>query len=81
MSKTLFVAVLVALAEARFGQEQIPVAAVQALSDFGNPGDAGTLSGQVPGVLLAAANPCAKVRNASRAAVPQTRYCLDGGKG
>lgn len=62
MSKTLFVAVLVALVEARFGQEQIPVAAVQALSDFGNPGDAGTLSGQVPGVLLAAANPCAKVR-------------------
>lgn len=61
MSQFLKYALLVAYVEARFGQEQVPVAAIQALSDFGNPGDAGTLSGQVPGVLLAAASPCDKV--------------------
>ncbi|CAK7202205.1 hypothetical protein SEUCBS139899_004927 [Sporothrix eucalyptigena] len=60
-SQTLLVAALVAVAEARFGQEQIPVAAVAALTNRGNPGDAGTLSGQVPGVLLAGANACAKL--------------------
>ncbi|CAK7233154.1 hypothetical protein SCUCBS95973_008498 [Sporothrix curviconia] len=60
-SQTLLVAALVAVAEARFGQEQIPVAAVAALTSRGNPGDAGTLSGQVPGVLLAGANACAKL--------------------
>lgn len=63
MSQFLKYALLVAYVEARFGQEQVPVAAIQALGDFGNPGDAGTLSGQVPGVLLAAASPCDKVRH------------------
>lgn len=61
MSQFLKYALLVAYVEARFGQEQVPVAAIQALGDFGNPGDAGTLSGQVPGVLLAAASPCDKL--------------------
>ncbi|KAI0004060.1 hypothetical protein F4779DRAFT_77783 [Xylariaceae sp. FL0662B] len=56
-----FISAMLALAEARFGQEQGPVAAIQALTDFGNPGEAGTLSGQVPGVLLAAADPCDKL--------------------
>ncbi|CAK7220602.1 hypothetical protein SBRCBS47491_004244 [Sporothrix bragantina] len=60
-SQTLLVAALVAVAEARFGQEQLPVAAVAALTSRGKPGDAGTLSGQVPGVLLAGANACAKL--------------------
>lgn len=60
-SQTLFVAALAAVAEARFGQEQVPVAAVAALTSRGKPGDAGTLSGQVPGVLLAGANACAKL--------------------
>lgn len=61
MSQYLIVAFLLAFAEARFGQEQVPVSAVSALSSFGNPGEAGSLSGAVPGVLLAAANPCDKV--------------------
>lgn len=61
-SKAALISILVAVTEARFGQEQTPVAAVQALSNRGNPGDSGTLSGQVPGVLLAGANACAKVR-------------------
>ncbi|KAH9897543.1 hypothetical protein F4778DRAFT_239693 [Xylariomycetidae sp. FL2044] len=60
-TKTTLISAMLAVAEARFGQEQVPVADIQALSDFGNPGDAGTLSGQVPGVLLAAANPCDKL--------------------
>lgn len=61
MSKYLTIAFLLANAEARFGQEQVPVSAVSALSNFGNPGEAATLAGGVPGVLLAAANPCDKV--------------------
>lgn len=64
-TKYTAVAVLLAYAEARFGQEQVPVSAVSALSDFGNPGEAATLAGSVPGVLLAAANPCDKVGTSS----------------
>lgn len=45
MSKSIIVAALVAYAEARFGQEQTPVSAVSALSNFGNPGEAATLAG------------------------------------
>ena len=59
--KLAVISIAIAYVEARFGQEGLASAAVQALSNFGNPGAAGTLSGQVPGVLLAAANPCAKV--------------------
>jgi hypothetical protein len=61
MSKSIIVVALVAYAEARFGQEQIPVSAVQALSNFGNPGEAATLAGGIPSTLLGAANPCDKV--------------------
>ncbi|KAF3764226.1 hypothetical protein M406DRAFT_234379, partial [Cryphonectria parasitica EP155] len=57
---------LACAAEARFGQEQIPVAAVSALTSFGQPGDSGSLSGAVPGVLLAAANPCDKLTLADK---------------
>ncbi|KAI1334514.1 hypothetical protein F5Y15DRAFT_429348 [Xylariaceae sp. FL0016] len=60
-TKATLISAILAVAEARFGQEQVPVAAISALTDFGSPGDAGTLSGQVPGVLLAAANPCDKL--------------------
>lgn len=63
MSKSMIIATLLAYAEARFGQEQIPVSAVSALSNFGSPGEAATLAGGIPGSLLAAANPCEKVRN------------------
>ncbi|UNI17854.1 hypothetical protein JDV02_004168 [Purpureocillium takamizusanense] len=59
--KTAVILSLLAVATARFGREQVPVAAVQALSGRGQPGASGTLSGAVPGVLLAAADPCAKL--------------------
>ncbi|KAH7001321.1 hypothetical protein EDB80DRAFT_89193 [Ilyonectria destructans] len=54
---------LLAYAEARFGQEQIPVAAVAALGNagFGDPGVAATIAGSIPGSLLAAASPCQKL--------------------
>ncbi len=61
MSKALILSVLVALSQARFNQEQVPVSAVQALSNRGQSGQAATLAGQVPGSLLAGANACAKV--------------------
>lgn len=70
VSKSIIVAALVAYAEARFGQEQVPVSAVSALSNFGNPGEAATLAGGIPGSLLAAANPCDKVSH-SATRVPQ----------
>ncbi|RYO93693.1 hypothetical protein DL762_000898 [Monosporascus cannonballus] len=60
-TKATLISAILAVAEARFGQEQVPVAAIQALSDFGNPGEAATLSGAVPGVLLGAADPCGKL--------------------
>ncbi|KAI1459903.1 hypothetical protein F4805DRAFT_35406 [Annulohypoxylon moriforme] len=65
-TKVTLISALLAVAEARFGQEQIPVAGVQALSNFGNPGEAATLAGSVPGVLLAAANPCDKLTLADK---------------
>lgn len=60
MSKYLNIVFLLAFAEARFSQEQVPVSAVSSLSSFGQSGQAASLAGAVPGVLLAAANPCAK---------------------
>lgn len=63
MSKLASLAILLAHAEARFGQEQTPVAAVAALGEagFGEPGVAATIAGSIPGSLLAAAGPCQKV--------------------
>lgn len=55
------IAALVALVEARFGQEGSVQATISALGDFGNPGQAATLAGASPGVLLAGANACDKV--------------------
>lgn len=60
-SKAVIVAALLALAEARFGQEGTVQSVVSALGTFGQPGQAATLAGQTPGVLLAGANACAKV--------------------
>jgi hypothetical protein len=61
MSKTIVLSALLAVSEARFGQEGLVQNIIQGLSAFGNPGEAGTLAGQTPGVLLAGANACAKV--------------------
>ncbi|APA07323.1 hypothetical protein SS1G_13115 [Sclerotinia sclerotiorum 1980 UF-70] len=65
-SKTILISLLVALVEARFGQEQGngAIAAITALSDFGNPGAAATLGGQSIQFLLGAANPCGKLTQA-----------------
>lgn len=60
-TKFALTSALLAIAEARFSQEQIPVGDISALSNFGQPGEAPTLAGAVPGVLLAAADPCAKL--------------------
>lgn len=61
--KLALIAAIVAVVEARFGQEQIPVAAVSALDgQFGNSGQAATLAGGVPGSLLGGADPCEKLR-------------------
>ncbi|TLD16595.1 uncharacterized protein PgNI_00421 [Pyricularia grisea] len=65
-TKAFIVAALIAYVEARFGQEQVPVAAVQALGSFGNPGQAATLAGSIPSVLLAAAKACDKVALADK---------------
>lgn len=65
MSKSLIITALLAFAEARFGQEQAATQAISALSNFGNPGEAATLAGATPGVLLAGADACAKVSSNS----------------
>ncbi|KAI0170089.1 hypothetical protein BJ166DRAFT_562338 [Pestalotiopsis sp. NC0098] len=65
-AKIATISALVAVAQARFGQEQIPVSAVSSLSNFGNPGEAATLAGGIPGSLLAAADPCAKLTLADK---------------
>ncbi|KAK1752946.1 hypothetical protein QBC47DRAFT_49969 [Echria macrotheca] len=61
-AKVTVVAALLAMAEARFGREQEVANIIQGLSNFGNPGQAATLAGQSPGVLLAGANACAKLQ-------------------
>ncbi|EED13621.1 hypothetical protein TSTA_098780 [Talaromyces stipitatus ATCC 10500] len=67
-SKTAFVYFLAAVAEARFGQEQGngAIAAIQALSNLGQPGQAATLAGGSIQFLLAAANPCGKLIQADK---------------
>ncbi|ERT00218.1 uncharacterized protein SPSK_09892 [Sporothrix schenckii 1099-18] len=61
LAKTVIIAAIAAIVEARFGQEGAIQATIQGLSTFGQPGQAATLAGQTPGVLLAGANACAKL--------------------
>ncbi|KFH44833.1 hypothetical protein ACRE_043060 [Hapsidospora chrysogenum ATCC 11550] len=63
LPKSVALAILLAVAEARFGQEQEPVQAVQDLgaAGFGDPGVAATIAGSIPSSLLAAASPCEKL--------------------
>ncbi|KAK3484682.1 uncharacterized protein B0T23DRAFT_57446 [Neurospora hispaniola] len=65
-SKLALAALLLATAEARFGQEQSVASIISSLSNFGNPGVAPTLAGATPGVLLAGANACDKLTLADR---------------
>ncbi|KAH8816396.1 hypothetical protein F5884DRAFT_220733 [Xylogone sp. PMI_703] len=63
-SKAVLVSAIVAIAEARFGQEQVPIPAIQAVTSGGQPGQAATLAGQSVSTLLAATNACAKLQQA-----------------
>lgn len=63
-TQAVLLSALAAIAEARFGQEQVPIAAISALSNFGSSGQAATLAGQSISFLLAAANPCGKLQQA-----------------
>ncbi|KAN0108057.1 hypothetical protein V8E51_007799 [Hyaloscypha variabilis] len=65
-TQTVLIALLAAVAEARFGQEQGngAIAAIGALTNLGQPGQAATLSGTSIQFLLAAANPCGKLSQA-----------------
>lgn len=67
-SKTAFVCLLASVAEARFGQEQGngAIAAIGALTNLGQPGQAATLAGGSIQFLLAAANPCGKLTQADK---------------
>ncbi|KAH7379758.1 hypothetical protein BKA64DRAFT_713804 [Cadophora sp. MPI-SDFR-AT-0126] len=65
-TQALFISALVAITEARFGQEQVPIQAISDLGAFGNSGDAATLAGQSISFLLAAANPCGKLSQADK---------------
>jgi hypothetical protein len=60
ISKTILIAAMIAYAEARFGQEQVPI---QAISDVqgGDAGAAATIAGAAISTLLGAANACDKV--------------------
>ncbi|RFU76504.1 hypothetical protein TARUN_5751 [Trichoderma arundinaceum] len=67
MRTSLAVSLSLAIAaEARFGQEQGngAIAAIGALTDLGQPGQAATLAGTSIQFLLAAANPCGKLTQA-----------------
>ncbi|KAH0443139.1 hypothetical protein CcaCcLH18_01252 [Colletotrichum camelliae] len=81
--KTLLISALLAIAEARFDQEHIPVSAVSSLQNVGNPGEAATLAGGIPGVLLAAANPCDKLTLADKIVTQlgDSAEVLDAAKG
>jgi hypothetical protein len=65
VSKTLLITLMVAYVEARFGQEQVPIAAISGVQG-GNAGAAATIAGATISDLLGAANACAKVRTATR---------------
>ncbi|EFQ30903.1 hypothetical protein CGRA01v4_12979 [Colletotrichum graminicola] len=66
-TKLFLISAILACVEARFGQENVPTAAIASLQ-AGSPGEAATLSGSVPGTLLAAADPCAKLKLADQVA-------------
>lgn len=59
-SRSVLIALLAAVAEARFDQEQGngAISAIGALGDLGAAGQAATLAGGSIQFLLAAANPC-----------------------
>ncbi|CAG8980982.1 hypothetical protein HYALB_00011091 [Hymenoscyphus albidus] len=79
-SKAVLLAVLVALAEARFNQEQVPIAAISA-SIGGNPGEAATLGGAAVSTLLGSTNPCDKLAKADEIVAKLGDGGLEAAKG
>ncbi|PVI04735.1 hypothetical protein DM02DRAFT_585764 [Periconia macrospinosa] len=65
VSKIFLIAAAIAYVEARFGQEQVPIAAISAVQG-GNPGQAATIAGAAISDLLGAANSCAKLATADK---------------
>ncbi|KAJ6263071.1 hypothetical protein Dda_1630 [Drechslerella dactyloides] len=60
-SQAILVSLLAAVAQARFGREQEPIPAISAVQG-GDPGEAPTIAGAAISDLLAAANPCNKLK-------------------
>jgi hypothetical protein len=60
VSKTFIIAAIIAYVEARFGQEQVPIAAISSVQG-GAGGAAATIAGAAISDLLGAANSCDKV--------------------
>lgn len=60
VSKFLIITAVIAYVEARFGQENVPIAAISAVQG-GDAGAAATIAGAAISDLLGGANACAKV--------------------
>jgi hypothetical protein len=60
VSKLILISAIIAYVEARFGQENVPIAAISAVQG-GAGGAAATIAGATISDLLGGANSCAKV--------------------
>lgn len=65
VSKAFVIAAVIAYVEARFGQEQVPIAAISAVQG-GDAGAAATIAGAAISDLLGGANSCAKLTRADQ---------------
>ncbi|MCJ1309374.1 hypothetical protein MMC25_003033 [Agyrium rufum] len=65
-SQVVSILAIIAMVEARFGQEQVPVAAIQAVTSGGGSGVAATLAGGSISTILAASNSCDKLTFADK---------------
>ncbi|KAF2181909.1 hypothetical protein K469DRAFT_249292 [Zopfia rhizophila CBS 207.26] len=65
ISKSILLTLLIAYTEARFGQEQVPIADISAVQG-GDPGAAATIAGAAVSDLLGAANACDKLERADQ---------------
>jgi hypothetical protein len=65
VSKVVLIAAMIAYVEARFGQENVPIAAISAVQG-GSAGAAATIGGATISDLLGGANACAKLTRADQ---------------
>ena len=63
--RSFVIGALLGVAQARFGQEQVPIPAIAAVQG-GSPGVAQTIAGAAVSDLLAGANACAKLQRADQ---------------